>query len=201
VKRIAQWLPASVALVAFALLLAPNPAHADSYTIFDLGDANGRGIEGIDKTGDVVIFGLECGAIFPCYTTYVDGHAADPGPSVPDLVYDDGTPCTSTPAGFNAGKTVCNHGYIGLGTLFNPNGKSGGTYTGSGNNLQFLHTGSADQVFLNSIGDFAWTDGRDEEIFEAIDNTTATPEPGSLLLVATGLLCFVAAVRRKAAVR
>jgi hypothetical protein len=89
-------------------------------------------------------------------------------------------------------------------------------YVGSGSDLQFLHGGSADQVFLNSLGDFAWTDGQSEEIFVAMLSSSTplkaaglsfeqnfvaadpTPEPGSLFLVGTGLLLFVAAVRRKA---
>ena len=119
-----------------------------------------------------------------------------------------------TPAGFNTSKTVCNNGWIGLGSLYNPNGDPNGVYVGSGLDLQFLHGGSADQLFLNSLGDFAWSDGRDEEMFVAILNSAPsfealsfeekfvaadpTPEPGSLLLVGTGLLLFVAAVRRKA---
>jgi hypothetical protein len=103
-----------------------------------------------------------------------------------------------------------------LGSLYNPNGDPNGVYVGSGSDLQFLHGGSADQVFLNSLGDFAWTDGQSEEMFVAIANAAPpfntaglsfeenfvpadpTPEPGSLLLVGTGLVLFVAAVRRKA---
>jgi hypothetical protein len=47
---------------------------------------------------------------------------------------------------------------------------------------------------------FAWTDGNNEEIFEAVDTSksTATPEPGTWLLVGTGLLLFTSALRRKA---
>lgn len=205
------------ALVVMAILLgSARPALADSYTIFDLGNDNGRGIYGIDTAGDVVVWGGNgCGtSASTCYATYTNGIASSDSSTAPDLVYDDGSSCGSAPAGFNASKTICNNGWIGLGSLYNPNGDPNGVYVGSGLDLQFLHGGSADQLFLNSLGDFAWTDGRDEEMFVAILNSAPSfealsfeekfvpadpaPEPGSLLLVGTGLLLFVAAVRRKA---
>jgi hypothetical protein len=213
-----QWLSAAVVVVMAILLGSTQPALADSYTIFDLGNDNGHGIYGIDTAGDVVVWGGNgCGvSASTCYVTYTDGIATSNSSSAPDLVYDDGTSCGSTPGGFNASKKVCNNGWIGLGTLYNPNGEPNGVYVGSGSDLQFLHGGSADQVFLNSLGDFAWTDGQSEEIFVAMLSSSTplkaaglsfeqnfvaadpTPEPGSLFLVGTGLLLFVAAVRRKA---
>src|SRR3981081_3299409 len=213
-----QWLSGAVLVVMAILLGSTRPALADSYTIFDLGNDNGHGIYGIDTAGSGVIWGGNgCGiSASICYGPYTNGVATSDSSTAPDLVYDDGTSCGSTPAGLNASKKVCNNGWIGLGTLFNPNGDSNGVYIGSGSDLQFLHGGSADQVFLNSLGDFAWTDGQSKEMFVAIANSgplfqaaslsfqenfvpaAPTPEPGSLLLVGTGLLFFVGAIRRKA---
>jgi len=201
-KRLAHWLGSATAVFALALLVSPKPVFADSYTIVALGDDSGHGIYGIDTTGDVVVWGGSGCGLFAntCYTTYNNGIAISDTANAPDLVYDDGTSCGSAPAGFNASKKVCNNGWIGLGALYNPNGDPNGIYIGSGTDIDFMQSGSADQVFLNSVGDFAWTDGQDDEIYEAIDNSTAaqTPEPRSLLLIGTGFFLFFAALRRKA---
>jgi hypothetical protein len=208
-----------VVVAAVAMLLGlSRPAAADSYTILNLGTDNGRGIYGIDTTGDVVVWGgTGCGYSSPtCYTTYVNGVATSDTSTAPSLIFDDGTPCSSSPAGFNVSKSVCNNGWIGFGALFYPGAGPIGLYTGSGSDLDFLRNGTADQVFLNSIGDFAWDDGQNDYIYVAIRTPPPTfgalsfsetqefvpadpsPEPSSLILAGTGLVLFVAALRRKA---
>jgi peptidoglycan hydrolase-like protein with peptidoglycan-binding domain len=200
-KILAQWLRSAAVVNAIVLICSARSASANTYTIYDLGDSNARGIYGMSTTGAVVIFQQSCGVFGPsCYVTYANGLAVGNSSTAPGLAYDDGTPCSSTPAGFNAAKKTCNNGLVGMGSLYNPNGDPNGVYIGSGNAFQLLHGGSADQVFLNASGNFAWTDGNNEEIFEAVDTSrsTATPEPGTWLLVGTGFLLFTAALRRKA---
>jgi hypothetical protein len=48
---------------------------------------------------------------------------------------------------------------------------------------------------MNGSGDFAWVDGLQETIFEAVDQSI--PEPGSLLLLATGALILIGTARRR----
>jgi hypothetical protein len=222
-KRFAQWLCSAVVAVVFMSSCLTRPVLADSYTIVDLGNANGHGIYGIDTAGDVVVWGTSgCGASGSyCYVTYSNGVAINDGLVAPTLAYDNGTAC-SAPAGFNASKTACNGEWVGLGSFYNPNGDPNGVYFGSGSDLDFIHSGSADQIFLNSMGDFAWTDGRDEEIYELIQITgpvlndsdisgraasvedfdpVTTPEPKSLLLVATGLIWIAVMLKRSKATR
>ena len=198
-KIFAQWLSSAIVVLVALMFSAPRPAFADSYTIYDLGDDNAHGIYGIDSAGDVVIWGGSgCGiSSLTCYVTYLNGVATNDSGTPPILTYDDGTSCASAPAGFNVSKSVCNDGWIGFGSFYYPGGGAHGVYTGSGSDLQLLHSGSADQVFLNSVGDFAWTDGLDDEMFVAIRNSDTTPEPGTLLLVATGVVGITAMIRRR----
>jgi hypothetical protein len=216
-KFLAQWLSSAIVVVVVVIFFsATRPALADSYTIYDLGNDNGHGIYGIDSFGDVVTWATSgCGSSSYCYATYVNGVATADGGTPPVLEYDNGSSCGSTPAGFNAAKSVCNNGWTGMGTFYNPNGDPNGVYLASVSEIDFLGSGAVGQAFLNSFGDFAWTDSLNDEMYVEIQNSAPlfedpqfanktfvasvpTPEPPSLFLMATGLVGLTAVFRGKA---
>jgi len=187
----AQLLAAILPLAA-TLSLVPARVHADTYVIYNLGDDNDRPIVGIDTSGEVVILD----EFSSHYLTYANGVLVNTTSTLPPLTYDNGTPC-SEPAGFGpSGMVVCNNGRIGFGSRFNTNSDPDGVYTGPATSLTLIQPfGTTDMAFLNSSGDFAWSNGIVEENFEAVDLTT--PEPGRLLLVGTGWVSLFCVLRRK----
>ncbi len=193
----------AIASLALVILSLATPAHADTYALYNLGDANYNSIYGIDTSGQVVVYDSAfCGSPGgSCYTTYDHGTAVavTDADIAPTLDYDNGTPCSSLPSGYSIFKSACNNGHIGFGSGFNPNGNPNGVYTGlytgPGFSLNFMQYGSADQLDLNSSGDFAWVNGSQEYIYEAVD--TSVPEPSTLLLMATGICLFSLTLRRR----
>lgn len=186
------WFTANIA-IAIAMFLASPIAYANTYQIYDLGDANGYNLVGIDTSGTVVIED----ALSSIYSTLVDGMSISDSSILPVLDYDNGTSCTpALSSGMTVvGRAVCNGGYEVLGGEYL--GTDRGIYTGPAP-ADFLQSGTVDTLLLNSSGDFAWTDGRDEENFEAIDLTSdQVPEPTSLFLVGTGLLAGLGSMRRR----
>jgi hypothetical protein len=183
---------AAVLSLAATLCLFPAQLLGDTYKILDLGTDNNRTINGIDNLGDVVIFD---GTLLK-YQTYSNGVLVNTTTTLPSLTYDNGTPC-SVPSGFTVDSvSVCNNGRTGFGSRFNTNSEEDGVYTGPVGSLTLLEpAGMNVAAFLNSSGDFAWSDPFFEESFEAIDLTT--PEPSSLLLFGTGCLALFGVLRRK----
>jgi PEP-CTERM motif len=182
-----------LALVA-TLFFVPARLHADTYKIIDLGNDEGRNIIDIDSFGDVIIFDTHTSE----YLTVDNGVVVNTTSTLPNLIYDNGTPCAE-PAGFSdsAGRSLCNNGHVAFGSRYNQNGDEDGVYTGFLSSLTMVDpSGSDDLAVLNSSGDFAWADGVREESFEAID---LVPEPGSLVLVGTGCISLFCLLRRKLA--
>jgi hypothetical protein len=193
----------SAAMLAIAVVLFTIPAavHADTYTVYNLGDAEANVIYGITSSGEVVTHYNGCNPGSSCYTDYIDGAKVGTSTTAPVFTYDDGTSC-AIPSGFafsGAATPVCNNGRIGFGSRLNPNRDQAGIYTGPTGDLSLIQTfGSTDQLALNSVGDFAWVDGIDEYIYEAIDTSTAiTPEPNTILLVGSGMLSLMELARRR----
>lgn len=199
------WSTAATLAVAALLLIASKPSYGDTYQIFDLGSENGHNLYGIDSSGAVVTLD-PYGSSPPyfVYRTWVNGVVVDTSFTPPTLDYDDGVSCTptvSTGVAPGPGNGRCNNGhevYLGLYAKGTPPLDSYGIFTGP--NLSDLLTshGTLDSPMINSSGDIAWVDGLDEEFYMAIDLTTrAVPEPGTLVLLGTGALASIGALRRR----
>jgi hypothetical protein len=210
-------LPIIAAFTALAALpsLFPATALADTYQIYNLGDANADTPFGITASGAVVVQAPNYGPGGDfLYQTYIDGELTSTSATIPTLDYDDGTPCTPTVASgvtWNpaVGQTRCNGSHEVYFGLFPDDAR--GIFTGSGDSDYLAESsiltaagGSLDLVIMNASGDFAWSDGLNDSIFEAVDLTTTNPpvpEPSSLLLLATGALTLIpgvtGAIRRR----
>jgi hypothetical protein len=200
---------AAVAIAVLPFTLA-TPALADTYQIFNLGVANAHSIFGIDTAGAVVIQSPTGPGEALLYQTYVGGVLINSSTTIPGLAYDNGGSCTPTvspPVTWisGVGATRCNNGhevYLGTFSTPPPNPEKRGIFTGPNLTdrltdplMPFVESSTLDQVVMNSSGDFAWVDGLEETIFEAVDQSV--PEPGSLSFLATGTLILIATVRRR----
>ena len=177
-----------VAISTFVAIF-PASGFADTYQILNLGVANSNSVYGIDVLGDVVIRGeTGCGDLFYCYKTYEGGVESAVSATAPTIDYDNGSSCKPVTG---SGKGACNDGYEAF-------GKGLQVFAGLDGQAAYLVAGSVDAVVINSVGDFAWTDGRDEYNFEAVDlSSSPVPEPNSLSLLLTGALGGVAMLRRR----
>jgi hypothetical protein len=189
-------------LVAVLALGLPMRALADTYQFVAIPSAEADQIKGFVSQGVVLISENAIGqdVTVNLYTGQETVYSYSTAPSLEPL---QGV-CPALPAGFDnsnaQGSYGCDNGYILFASRYNTNGHTDGLYAGTVSDLTLLPTGGTfDGGGIDAVGDIAWTDGRDDVNYAAIDLTTlgATPEPASLPLVATGLLALAAAIRRR----
>jgi len=200
-------------LSVIGLFAVPAAAHADTYQIFDLGSGNDTGAIGITASGTaVLVYNVPVGAplcaisdICQEYETWVNGVMVNYSATAPNLVYDNGTPCTVSASFLTfAVPGTCNNVY----EVYSAGPAAAmpytdDTFTGPDPVADLFATGPTfiEDVDLNSSGDFIYNishpTGGAGEYAEAIDLTTETPEPASIFLLATGLFAVAGTQRRR----
>ena len=192
---------ALVLCLVVGCVLTPS-AHADSYSIFNLGGDNVT-LLGIDASGDALLeqsAGCGTGGYFGCYEEFTDGamtYSSDVAPT--GFIAENGTAC-SAPAGLQqVGRSVCDNGFQVTGAYLGAMPGVWETYPGSASPGDFVYEGSADVLFVNGAGDFVVADGLQDAVLQvtAVQVTAQTPEPSTMTLLATGALGLCGLVRRK----
>ncbi len=191
-----SWLLASF-LVAALLFAATKSVRADTYQIFTLYSDDVQ-FYGMDDSGTVVLnFSPFCPQ--SCYRTYVDGvNVGGLSPTPPDLVYNDGTPCTpAVPPGGSVIHGVCNNGLSAFTGYVSSGPLRPSVYVGSDPDISFLAPGGDSFIYMNGEGDVVFDDVFTDYWYLALDTTTDIPEPRGIILSGTGMLVALGVIRRR----
>jgi hypothetical protein len=191
-----------LAALSLVVTLFASTAHADTYEVFSLGidDMQFYGMSSTDLV--VLTTGTDPACGFgTCYTTYINGIDISTSSTAPTFTADNGTACTpSLPSGWYVFSSVCNNGRIawtGAFDAFPPfqvyTGPTADPFSTVITGTFFSGNDGDGAVYMNSQGDIVFDDTFYDEWYEAVDLSTApTPEPNTLLLLATGILALAA---------
>jgi hypothetical protein len=183
-------LRASLVAIVSILFLAPTPAHADTYQLVGLGIDNTQ-FYGMTDSGAVVLYAsfFSCGnPATGCYETFLNGVNTGDTDIAPTDTWDNGTPCSpALPPGGSALHAVCNNGRNAWTGYLTSGQVIAGVYSGL---TPLFQNGGYGPIFMNDQGDVVFDEEVGDEWYEAIDLTAVTPEPGSIVLLSTGVLAL-----------
>ena len=205
-------IPSLALLFLSVITLFQVPAVADTYQTLLLGSDAEVFLYGIDDSKVVLVNppGFYCSltAITPCYITFVNG--VDVSRSlIPPILSSTmngpmGPGCAPLPANAVVSSYLCVNGYEAYAAEFPVPGQIHGItgiFNGPDPAADRVEGGIPEpgQEFIaeNSFGDIVFDDSQNEYIIEEVDLTSrGIPEPGSMILVGTGIAAAISMRRR-----